>query len=140
MIFKCIYNDESLAPPVHQNDVQVHPAYIHTDLTVGGIYVIYAVGVYSDDLQFLVQSDSKSATWVSPHLFEPVDSRLPPYWEFVSFAIEGSERWQRRTFQAIWGYPRLVTDPLHNDRLLEWDPEEVAHFEEEIERPAKYEM
>jgi hypothetical protein len=45
------------------------------------------------DLHLLVADDRGSAGWVAPYLFEAIDARIPPYWEFQSFTMFESERW-----------------------------------------------
>lgn len=139
MISRCINNDEAKAPKVFQHH-EPHPEYVHEDLTVGKDYVVYAMSIFRDDLRFLIQNDVGSAAWKAPYLFETIDSRLPPYWQFASFNVLGDQPWHRKDFQALWGYPVLVATPAHSDRLQDWNAEDVAIFEAEIVHRATYDM
>ena len=139
MIYRCINNDEALAPDVLYHGYR-HPSYVDNTLTIGRSYVVYGMSLYNDDLKYLIRNDSGHARWKAPYFFKEVDSRLPPYWEFRAFDQTGLTGFSRRTFQAIWGYPILVRHPEHNSGLIDIVPYDMEVFAEEIERRAAYDL
>ncbi|MGV8913611.1 MAG: hypothetical protein ACOH14_13450 [Rhodoglobus sp.] len=136
MIVECINNDEAKAPDVFANGYR-HPEYVHTELTVGASYVVYGIGVYKDDLKYLIRTDLGDGRWKSPYFFEVRDDRLPPYWKFRYNVIEGAEPLQRIGWRAVSGYSELVDDPAHNEGLMELHPEAYQVFEREVARRAE---
>ena len=133
MMLRCINNEESRAPKGLIGPVQPHPEYVHESLTVGRDYIVYGLSIFADNLKALIANDSGYPRWYAPHFFESVDARLPAHWEFRYFVMESTDPWQRRTFQAMWGYSELVQNEDHNTGLQELEPADLEIFRHQVE-------
>lgn len=133
MLVRCINVEEALAPRGLIGPVQPHPEYIH-EWTVGRLYVVYGTGVFADNVQLLIQNDGGRPRWSDPHFFELVEGRVPAHWEFRYFVMDSQDPWQRRVFQAIWGYQELVRNAVeHNNGLADLEPEALEIFQRQVD-------
>jgi hypothetical protein len=57
MIVESVNNDQAKAPDVFENGYR-HPEYVHNDITPGAVYVVYGIGIFLDDLRYLIRRDN----------------------------------------------------------------------------------
>jgi hypothetical protein len=92
-------------------------------LTIGTQYRVLGMGLFETVMLALVCDDTGKPNWLPVGLFEFGIASFPSDWEFTvldGHAASGgdpSNRWVAR-----WGYPELVRDERHSDRLTERDP------------------
>ena len=104
-------------------------------VTPGRHYAVAGVGVWETILQFLVQDDDGLPSWCPAGLFELQPQPVPVGWLCAlgdGISAHGRELWTRWTMRC--GYPELIEDERHSDRLIERDPVALAVFEREIGR------
>lgn len=102
-------------------------------LTVGTTYVVMGMGIFDSTMVALVCDDTGKPNWLPVGLFELTPQKFPDNWEFRLFdgrAASGGNTvggWVAR-----WGYPDLVRDEQHVDRLIERDPLALRTFFTEL--------
>jgi hypothetical protein len=102
-------------------------------VTVGREYPVLGLGMFETVLLALVCDDTNKPNWLPFGVFEFQSTPLPADWEFVlvdSFAASGADASNR--WVAVWGYPELVHDRSHSDRLIERDPAALEVFFREL--------
>lgn len=100
-------------------------------VTPGQSYPVHEMALFNSGLIFLVIDDDGQPNWYPAELFEVEDPRLPADW---LFALRAGEE---RGTQAVWGHPRLVTDPDLDDALADHDPDATAVFWREVATPGE---
>jgi hypothetical protein len=96
---------------------------------------VLGLGLFETILIVLVCDETGKPNWLPSGLFEFDVQRLPAEWEFAlldGVAASGGDASNR--WVAKWGYPELVRDPTHADRLTERDPAALEVFFRELER------
>lgn len=107
-------------------------------LTMGANYVAMGMGLFATVLLVLVCDDTGKPNWLPIGLFEFDHQQMPEQWEFVlldgesASGVRSPDRWA-----AQWGYPDLVRDPMHNDKLIERDPDALKVFYDELSRSTR---
>jgi hypothetical protein len=103
------------------------------NITVAREYPVMGLGMFETVLLALVCDDTDKPNWLPIGVFEFESFALPADWEFVlvdplaASGADASNRWV-----AIWGYPTLVRDRSHSDRLIERDPAALKIFFHEL--------
>lgn len=82
------------------------------NVTVGRQYVVRAMALWTYGLGVLIVDDTGRPNWKPIGLFEVVDPQLPDGWEFAVLK-------DRDPVVALWGYPTLIRDPTHHDKLID---------------------
>jgi hypothetical protein len=135
MLVKCIANKpDALGRP--------EPRAFHTsqtdysDLEVGKEYPVLGLTLSELVLLALVVVEWETPFWLPVGLFDFTNATLPDCWKFSvvkrAAASGGPADHEKRI--AIWGYPKLVEDPVHADMVVERDPEAMAIFRRELAR------
>ncbi|SDG96660.1 hypothetical protein [Dyella sp. 333MFSha] len=96
-------------------------------LVTGQEYVVFGMALWRDILLLLVSDSNDLPSWIPIELFRFTDSSLPDGWQFERFSSD-------QDLQALWGYPRLISDGEHYDGLLERDPVALTGFAGEKRR------
>lgn len=136
MLALCQANLGSAIPPKERYLGEVDQTN-YSPLSVGEIYVVYALLFIFDRVDFLVRAPEQPPFWAPSSLFRLVDARVPAGWELC---ITQSCADYRPLFDAfkisyVMGYPLLVNEYEHYVGIIERDPVEVLRFmEEELER------
>lgn len=126
----CVHNVSSGLPD-HQRG-RFAEREVRYDLTVGGGYLIMAMGIWEAVLQVLVRDDRGAPFWFPIGLFDIPEQALPSGWRFTphdGLRLSGREAWGHCV--ALWGYGELITNPRHSDDLSDRDPEALKLFEQE---------
>jgi len=92
------------------------------NLTVGGVYSVYAMALGAAGIEILVLGDMGRPRWCHVELFEFLDATLPPGWSFKMMDEEG------RYDRALWGYRSLVQNDSHIEDLLEYKRSAFSDF------------
>ncbi len=106
----------------------------HFRLTPGRTYSVAGLGIWETVLQVLVRDDSHLPLWCQAGLFDIDPQPIPSDWCFGLYpavSASGSDLWTQ--WVALWGYESLVSDPSHNDRLMDRDPVALEIFHREID-------
>jgi hypothetical protein len=107
-------------------------------VTVGREYQLLGLGLFETVLLALVCDDTRKPSWLPIGVFEFPSQRFPADWEFVlvdpvaASGGDASNRWV-----ALWGYPELVRDRSHSDRLVERDAGALETFFRELAKRAR---
>jgi hypothetical protein len=102
-------------------------------VTVGREYLVLGLGIFETVLLALVCDDTNKPNWLPIGVFEFQSAAFPADWEFVlvdplaASGADASNRWV-----AVWGYPELVHDRSHSDRLIERDAAALEIFFSEL--------
>lgn len=106
------------------------------DLTVGRNYDIAGMVLWETTLWVLVRADDGSPLNAPAGLFDGASVDLPPEWRFAvgpGARRSGTELWAEPRV-AMWGYPELVDDHEHLERLFDGgDDDALAVFLEYLE-------
>ncbi len=98
-------------------------------VTLGTRYVVLGMGIFDSTMIVLVCDDTGKPNWLPVGLFELPTQKFPDDWEFRLFdgrAASGGDTLGR--WIARWGYPELVHDEQHVDRLIKRDPSALSTF------------
>ena len=133
MIGRCVgRTGASLGLPARDNFYTAETVF---DVTVGSDYPVLGIGIFETVLLALVCDDTRKPNWLPIGLFDLKAHKLPSEWEFGLFdgqaasGGEASDRWV-----ALLGYPELVRDATHSDRLIERDAEALGVFFRELDK------
>lgn len=96
-------------------------------ITVGEIYDIHAVSVFSENVAFLIIDDTKGPKWLPGWLFETIDTQMPPDWICNTFAGE---------VQLVLGPPFVAYDLRAYEAMVQLEPEQVTAFWQRIDSMA----
>lgn len=127
MIVRCRTGKGRILPPNHRGLYYTDRTDFH--VTTGQSYVVYEVALFNGGLIVLIIDDNRQPNWYPMELFEVEDGTLPSNWLFA--LRDGDENGT----QAVWGHPRLVTDPALDDSLANQDSEARVTFWREIVMP-----
>jgi hypothetical protein len=95
----------------------------------GQSYRAYEMALFNSGLIVLVVDDNRQPNWYPIELFDVESGKLPVDW---IFALRGGDETET---QAVWGHPRLVTDPALDDSLANQDSDARVIFWREIVMP-----
>ncbi len=129
----CVLNDPKLLAD-HQQDRST-PWESTYPITVGKEYPIVGMSIIETSFFFLVRADNGGPLFVHAGFFDLFTAEIPSDWRFAlepGINASGRDLWSHPGV-ATWGYPELVEDPYHMDRLYEFDPEALAVFNRNCE-------
>lgn len=133
MTVRCVRNTgASLGPPLRP---AFHTAESIFHVTVDQDYRVFGLGLFGTTLLALVLDDTGKPNWLPVGLFDLTDCEIPHGWHFGVFnEVAASGSAPSDGWVALWGYPDLVHDRRHIDRLVERDPAAMEVFFREAER------
>ncbi|GAA1010047.1 hypothetical protein Aple_039780 [Acrocarpospora pleiomorpha] len=102
---------------------------INFHLTIGREYIVYAMLLSNTGLNFLVMEDNGLPRWKAIELFDVIDGKIPPHWEFLSLEDQG----QYQQVFALWAYPAMIQNRDHFDALAEGEGWALAEFKNEVD-------
>jgi hypothetical protein len=103
------------------------------DLTLGGEYPIFGIGIFEGAFSALVLSDARKPDWVPVKLLGIGSLSLPADWELAVFDSElreGADGWGRWAMRC--GYTELAHNLAHVEGLIERDEEQLRVFYREV--------
>jgi len=131
MFVRCTFSTGAeLGAPVRGNFYSTETVF---SLTVGQDYPVLGMGLFETEMSALVCDDTGRPNWLPVGLFDFGVRAWPASWEFAlldGVAASGGDASNR--WVAKWGYPELVREPDHTDRLIERDPVALAIFYREL--------
>jgi len=127
MIFRCRTAKGHELPTSHKGLYFTEHTVFH--VTPGQNYRVYEMALFNSGLIVLIVDDNRQPNWYPIELFDVVGGKLPADW---LFAVRGGDE---TGTQAVWGHPRLVTDPTLDDSLANQDSEARVIFWREIVMP-----
>jgi hypothetical protein len=92
----------------------------------GHRYRVYEMAVFNGGVILLLVDDNRQPVWYPAELFDVEDGSLPAGWHFA-FRDGGDSG-----MQAVWGHPRLVSDPELDGLLAGHDSEAEVIFWREV--------
>lgn len=120
MIARCKYNTGKDIPGRGRMAVSPDATY---PVKVGRDYTVMGMGIFETDLSVLICDETGKPFWHPIGLFDIPTQEVPLHWEFClldGVAASGGDATNR--WIAKWGYPELVRDPDHSEKLMERDP------------------
>jgi hypothetical protein len=132
---KCVHNKgDELGPP---QSWAFHSEQTPFDLEIGRDYHVFGVGLFRGVLAALVFEGGRAPNFLPVGLFDFTPQKLPDRWEFgVHDGKAASGVGEPESWVAMWGYPELVRDPRHAERLVDRDPEALGVFYLQLARVA----
>ncbi len=123
MIARCIHNKGAeLGPPALGSFYSSGSKF---QVEIGKEYEVAGLGIFKTAFIVLICDETGEPGWYPNQCFEIDAQALPPKWEFArledrSVTLDDPHHWV-----AIWGYPELVHDASHSDRLIEGDSDHL---------------
>ena len=97
-------------------------------VSIGKMYQVFAMGLWKSSIELLLFGDIQLPFWYPAQLFSVTDPRMPEDWVFaINLQNDGG-------MQANGGYEKVVFDHLHNDALMEREPDAIEAFLTEMQR------
>jgi hypothetical protein len=124
MIVTCIANTSGHHPRIFQSVGYSEQAAFQ--VTPGTEYVVYAMALLGLHLVLLLCDDTGRPNWYPASHFKIANSHLSPTWTYDLY------RRDARGLRAIWGYPEMVKNKSHNDRLIAGASDALRVFAEEV--------
>jgi hypothetical protein len=98
-------------------------------VSIGASYAILGMGTFETTLLALVLDDTGKPNWLPVGLFDVSDAEVPSGWRVaVLNGAAASAAAPAHGWVALWGYPELVRDPEHRDKLIHRDVEALEIF------------
>lgn len=134
MNVRCLYNSgKELKRAAPQSFFYTEASVFH--LQIGQEYPAFGLGIRDSVLLALILDDTGKPNWLPVGLFEFNEEPIPLGWKFsVRDGMAASSGKKIDGWVAMWGYPTLVEEPSHSDRLVERDPKALAIFFQEASK------
>ena len=103
-------------------------------LTKGNYYYIHAMVLLENRLLYLVLNDFDYPRFHPAAFFGPFTGPVPSWWCYgIGEDIRADGVAAILAVQSIWGYPEMVQDPKHRERLILGDVEAQNIFDKYVE-------
>lgn len=126
MIVRCVEKVADSLPPTAYDSSRGITSETEFPLTPGRTYPVFGITVLLGLTWYYVLDDDDLdwPTWAPAPLFEVVDGRIPPSWQYGYFTFGRDDQFPMISF------PEWASDHHFYERLVDGEPEALATFDQ----------